>query len=241
MLFSRGFSVRRSFTTKLLFLSLFFASVLFYIKSFIGNESNVPSNELTLNNRKVIAGKLVNEYSDNGGSNEFYRHMAHIGGKESIRHYEQAVRVDLAKQIHGLGDNGKAASLPDPATKEIGDHQLATIALNEELSEHLSYNRTLLDARNPLCRDVTYDVRDLPTTSVVIIFYNEPYSVLVRTVHSVLNTCDKRILKEIILVDDCSSNEVLKGKLEYYIETRLPRNVVKIVRLKSRWVCITSN
>jgi len=40
-------------------------------------------------------------------------------------------------------------------------------------------------------------------------------------------------LKEIILVDDGSSNEELKGKLDYYLDTRLP-NKVKLLRLKNR-------
>lgn len=58
---------------------------------------------------------------------------------------------------------------------------------------------------------------------------------LVRTVHSVINTVDHRLLKEIILVDDSSTNNVLKEKLDYYVKTRLPL-VVKIIRLKHRLV-----
>lgn len=152
---------------------------------------------------------------------------------DSSNNYERLIRKDLAKQVPKLGDNGESVTLSGKE-KEIGDKNLATIALNEELSEHLSYNRTTPDARNPLCRDETYDTDSLPTTSVVVIFFNEPYSVLIRTVHSVLNTCNKKFLKEIILVDDDSSNEELRGKLDYYIETRLPPGVVKVVRLKNR-------
>ena len=58
------------------------------------------------------------------------------------------------------------------------------------------------------CKNVTYD-KSLPTTSVIIIFYNEPWSVLLRTVHSVLKRSPPKFLKEIILVDD-SSTEGLK-------------------------------
>ena len=45
---------------------------------------------------------------------------------------------------------------------------------------------------------------ELPTTSVVVIFHNEGWSVLLRTVHSVLDRSPPQILEEIILVDDFS-------------------------------------
>jgi polypeptide N-acetylgalactosaminyltransferase len=53
------------------------------------------------------------------------------------------------------------------------------------------------------CKDLTYD-SDLPSASVVIVFTNEAWSSLLRTVHSVLNGSPTHLLKEIVLVDDCS-------------------------------------
>uniref|UniRef100_A0A1L8E225 Polypeptide N-acetylgalactosaminyltransferase n=1 Tax=Nyssomyia neivai TaxID=330878 RepID=A0A1L8E225_9DIPT len=150
----------------------------------------------------------------------------------SLSPFEKLIRADLLKQERSLGDRGKPVSLIG-ASKRKGEEDLKRIALNEELSEHLSYNRTVPDARNPLCRNKHYDLDNMLTASVIIIFYNEPYSVLVRTVQSVLNTGDPRILKEIILVDDASVNAELKDKLDYYIETRFPKNV-RLIRLTSR-------
>lgn len=155
-------------------------------------------------------------------------------GSDSYNKFESLIQADLSKQSRTLGLDGAAATLTKASEIEISDKQLATIALNEELSEHLSYNRTTPDARNPLCRDLTYNLDELGTTSVVIIFFNEPYSVLLRTVHSVINTCDRKILKEVILVDDGSTNVELKDKMGYYISTRFPKGIVKVIRLKNR-------
>ena len=46
---------------------------------------------------------------------------------------------------------------------------------------------------------------DLPSASVILVFHNEGFSTLVRTVHSVINTSPPQYLKEIVMVDDFSS------------------------------------
>ncbi|XP_017061794.1 polypeptide N-acetylgalactosaminyltransferase 1 [Drosophila ficusphila] len=147
--------------------------------------------------------------------------------------YEQIIQLDIQKQQAGLGEQGTAVHLSG-AAKERGDAIYKKIALNEELSEQLTYNRSVGDHRNPLCAKQRYDAASLPSASVVIIFFNEPYSVLLRTVHSTLSTCNEKALKEIILVDDGSDNVELGAKLDYYVRTRIPAGKVTVLRLKNR-------
>lgn len=55
------------------------------------------------------------------------------------------------------------------------------------------------------CKQMSYP-EDLPQISVVFIFVNEALSVILRSVHSVVNHTPSHLLKEIILVDDNSDN-----------------------------------
>jgi hypothetical protein len=49
---------------------------------------------------------------------------------------EEMILRDLAKQVPGFGVNGRGVVL-EGAAKELGEKQLAVIALNEEASEHI--------------------------------------------------------------------------------------------------------
>ena len=67
----------------------------------------------------------------------------------------------------------------------------------------------------------------LPSVTVVIPFYNEHWSTLLRTFHSVINRSPASLLMEVILVDDASTKPDLQMQLEEYIE-HLPK--VTLVR-----------
>ncbi|KAF3843836.1 hypothetical protein F7725_002685 [Dissostichus mawsoni] len=84
----------------------------------------------------------------------------------------------------------------------------------------------------PRCRDKAYPP-DLPSTSVVICFFNEALSALLRTVHSVLERTPTALLHEVILVDDHSELEELQEELERHVGGELKERV-KLVRNQRR-------
>ncbi|XP_050933747.1 probable polypeptide N-acetylgalactosaminyltransferase 8 [Lates calcarifer] len=87
---------------------------------------------------------------------------------------------------------------------------------NAFLSDRLPLNREIPDTRPPRCADKKYP-EDLPTVSVVLIYLDEALSVIKRAIRSIIDKTPAQLLKEIILVDDHSSNEDLMEKLDEYI------------------------
>lgn len=65
------------------------------------------------------------------------------------------------------------------------------------------------------CKDRKY-LRELPLTSIIVIFYDEPWSLLLRCLHSIFNRTPAQLLLEVILVNDKSSRKDVNEKLEKY-------------------------
>lgn len=82
------------------------------------------------------------------------------------------------------------------------------------------------------CKDLSYDVAHLPATSVIICFHNEAWSVLIRTIRSVLDRSPAHLISEIILVDDFSDKEHLGQQLDDYASGF--NGKIKIVRASKR-------
>ncbi|CAG7837132.1 unnamed protein product [Allacma fusca] len=76
---------------------------------------------------------------------------------------------------------------------------------NQYVSDLISIERSLPDIRNPRCKEPGRFLTNLPKTSIIIIFHNEAWTVLLRSVHSVINRSPPELIKEIILVDDNST------------------------------------
>lgn len=105
------------------------------------------------------------------------------------------------------GDLGKAYRVNEKelneTEKHIFDEGIKLNAFNRYASDHIPINRTLPDVRIEGCKSETYPGLYF-TTSVIICFHNEAWSVLLRSVYSILNRSPTHLLKEIILVDDFS-------------------------------------
>jgi len=133
------------------------------------------------------------------------------------------------KDKNGPGEYGKPYHLP-LNMQNLGLDSEMEYGMNIAVSDVISYEREIPDTRLKECRHWNYP-EDLPKTSVIIVFHNEGLSVLLRTVHSVINRSPKHLLKEILLVDDFSDKENLKTELPLYIK-KFP--IVKLIKNQER-------
>ncbi|TNN76792.1 Polypeptide N-acetylgalactosaminyltransferase 9 [Liparis tanakae] len=138
--------------------------------------------------------------------------------------------MGLVEGPGGLGQGGAAATLGEDSHDTEGKYE--EYGYNAQLSDRISLDRSIPDYRPKKCKQLTYP-EDLPQISVVFIFVNEALSVILRSVHSVVNHTPAHVLKEIILVDDNSDSVDLKFNLDQYVNKRYP-GLVKIVRNSKR-------
>ncbi|KAF6017035.1 hypothetical protein EB796_024656 [Bugula neritina] len=132
------------------------------------------------------------------------------------------------------GEMGKAVDINkddlSPEERKKYDEGFHANAFNEYASNMISVHRQLPDIRDPECSEIKY-AKNLPDTSVILCFHNEAWSVLLRSVHSIIDRSDPKLLKEIILVDDFSDKPHLGEKLKKYMDDL---KIVTIVRMSQR-------
>ncbi|KAL8587053.1 hypothetical protein ACOMHN_023443 [Nucella lapillus] len=119
----------------------------------------------------------------------------------------------------------------DTRQREDYDEGYRRFHANVFVSDLISLHRTVDDVLEPECKARQYAVESLPSAGVVVVFHNEAWSILLRTVHSVLAASPPSLLTELVLVDDASDLEHLGRPLEDYVAL-LDR--VKLVRLPGR-------
>ncbi|KAK8396085.1 hypothetical protein O3P69_005295 [Scylla paramamosain] len=138
------------------------------------------------------------------------------------------------QEPNGPGEMGKPVVLPkdvEAQVKKKVDEGWKNNAFNQYVSDMISVHRSLPDPRDEWCKAPGRFLENLPETSVIVCFHNEAWSVLLRTVHSILDRSPPQYLKEIILVDDNSDMPHLAKQLDDYME-QYPK--VRIVRAPKR-------
>ncbi|XP_052873459.1 putative polypeptide N-acetylgalactosaminyltransferase 9 [Anopheles cruzii] len=148
------------------------------------------------------------------------------------RLYTPAPQDDRSARLPG--DMGEPVTLPKNVSEEVErlvKQGYTEQGLNQYVSDLIPVRRRLPDLRDPWCTEADRLRPALPKVSVVIVFYNEAWSVLVRTVHSVLDRTPSALLGEIILVDDFSSLPHLRTQLDEYFSGY---RQVRILRVPQR-------
>ena len=141
--------------------------------------------------------------------------------------------IDSESKRVGLGEQGKAVKEIDPGEEDLNQRLFDENGYYGLISDKISVNRSIGDLRHPKCKKLRY-LKDLPSVSVIIPFYNDHLSVLLRTIHSVINRSPDNLLHEIILVNDRSTKEFLYEPLKNYIAEHFSPDIVKLLELPKR-------
>jgi polypeptide N-acetylgalactosaminyltransferase len=132
----------------------------------------------------------------------------------------------------GPGEQGKAVKLVDQSEITLNEKLYNQTGFSVVVSDKISVSRSIPDFRVEECRNQK-NLAVLPNVSVIIIFHNEVKSVLLRTVHSVINRTPPELLHEIILVNDNSNHSELYEPLQTHVDENF-HGKVKIKNLSER-------
>uniref|UniRef100_A0A8C5EC31 Polypeptide N-acetylgalactosaminyltransferase n=1 Tax=Gouania willdenowi TaxID=441366 RepID=A0A8C5EC31_GOUWI len=119
-----------------------------------------------------------------------------------------------------------------PESRRVALRKFRYYGYNGYLSDRISLTRPIPDLRPDGCRNMSYS-SDLPQIGVIFIFVNEALSVLLRSVHTVIQRTPAHLLKEIILVDDHSNSSELKEHLMKFVDetnSQHGQGFIKVVR-----------
>lgn len=194
---------------------------------------------------------------ENGFMDSMYYDMSGISRSgKLIEQLGEGVLVNPSPfQMHGIvGLDAKNEPGWTPRTLNTAGKPMSQLlkqggGFNLELSDSLPLDRNVTDPRSKACRALQFTKEELLPISVIIVFYNEPFSTLFRSVHSVLNRTPPDLLGEIILVDDGSNLDWIRaggtGQIEAYIKllpkTRLVRSPTRKGIVSARMIGIRAS
>ncbi|CAG9863627.1 unnamed protein product [Phyllotreta striolata] len=179
-----------------------------------------------------------NEYVDKNGISVIVGHYVGNLGYNKTKLPDEILNSNNFAPDPKAGRNGQPVIVP--SKDFIKMQQLYQInQFNLLASDRIPLNRSLPDYRRKMCTALFKDYLNYPKTSIIIVFHNEAWSTLLRTVWSVINRSPKELIKEIILVDDASQRDFLKKPLEDYIrnlpvKVTLIRSAIRIGLIKAR-------
>ncbi|XP_055532854.1 N-acetylgalactosaminyltransferase 6-like [Wyeomyia smithii] len=146
--------------------------------------------------------------------------------------------IEYEAERQGPGEHGKPVKLQRPEDFQLNKKLYKENGYSAVISDKIAIDRAIPDIRHPQCHQKRY-LRDLPNVSVIIIFYNEHWSTLLRTIYSVINRSPEHLLKEIILINDHSTKKFLWKPLRNFVESELAPKV-KLIDLPERSGLITA-
>ncbi|XP_029614804.1 probable polypeptide N-acetylgalactosaminyltransferase 8 isoform X2 [Salmo trutta] len=146
--------------------------------------------------------------------------------KSQRGHDEQKLKPQQSPLFKGWGEN-----LSDEDQMEA-QALFEKYGYNVFLSDRLPLNRELPETRESKCLQKKYP-KDLPSIAVVLIYLDEALSIIKRAIRSIIDRTPGHLLREIILVDDHSSNDDLKGDLDVYVKSIEAQNpLFRMVRVR---------
>lgn len=224
--------LKRRRNTKMIIVSLIFFYILYTV--ILSSETIETATERT--DHKDLDKKLKNEFiqhsADEYESRRTHKNIPHQASGQLLYHNEW-------KKYAQIKENGKLGKPFIVNEKRLGSEEKVKFdegwqnhAFNEYASMFIPLNRSLEDIRLPGCKNDPIS-EDLPSVSVVICFHNEAWSVLLRSVYSIINRSPKHLINEILLVDDYSDFPHLFEPLENYL-FNVFGNQVRVIRNKKR-------
>ncbi|XP_043255838.1 polypeptide N-acetylgalactosaminyltransferase 35A-like isoform X1 [Colletes gigas] len=115
-----------------------------------------------------------------------------------------------------LDELGMVKNLDDQRKRDEG---YKNYSFNILVSDNIGLHRQLPDTRHKLCDAQKYSNK-LPNVSIVICFYNEHYTTLLRSLHSIIEKTPAHLLHEIILVNDWSDSKALHEQIKTYVNNK---------------------
>lgn len=93
------------------------------------------------------------------------------------------------------------------------------------LSDKIGDRRQIPDSRHALCKEQDY-AEVLPSASIIICYFNELPSVLIRLVNSLMDRTSSDLVTEILLINDCSdSDKNAESEVQAYAEKNWPNKI----------------